>query len=109
MHVGVMRLSLTVSGARSLKDKRQVVRRLKDRLRSRFNVAVAELGDHGDLWQRGTLVVVSVARQRDVLARLFESIQREAESLVPGNLIAGATEYIDSDDVDGADSGAEWE
>ena len=108
MTIGVHTLELHLPESRSLKDKRQVVRRLKDRLRSRFNVAVAELGDHGDLWQRGGLIVVSVAHHRDALARLFESIQREAESLVPGYLIAGATEYLDADEAHGADSGAEW-
>jgi len=98
MTVGVYSFELHLPGARSLKDKRQVVRRLKDRLRSRHNVAVLELEEHGALWQRAGLVVVSVAGRRDVLARLFESIRREAEAQVPGHLIDTGTEFIDAAD-----------
>lgn len=109
MTIGVYTLELHLPTAHSLKDKRQVIRRLKDRLRSRFNVAVAELNDHGDLWQRGGLIVVSVAEHRDALARLFESIHREAESLVPGSLIPGGTEFIESADGGSAGWSEEWE
>ena len=109
MIIGVYTLELHLPMARSLKDKRQVVRRLKDRLRSRFNVAVAELNEHGDLWQRGGLIVVSVAEHRDPLARLFEAIRREAEALVPGNLIPGTTEFIESADGGAAGWSEEWE
>ena len=52
MTIGVFSLELHLPMARSLKDKRQVVKRLKQRLRSKLNVAVAETNDHGELWQR---------------------------------------------------------
>ena len=57
MVVGLLTLEIHLPDAHSLKDKRQVVRKLKERLRARFNVAVAEL-DHQDLWQRATVGVV---------------------------------------------------
>jgi len=107
--IGIYTLELHLPTARSLKDKRQVLRRLKDRLRSRFNVAVAELDDHADLWQRGGLMIVSVATSRDALARLFESIQRDSAALVPGDLIPGSTEFIDSADGGSAGWSEEWE
>jgi len=49
MPIGLLTLEIHIPDARSLKDKRQVIRSLKDRLRANFNVAVAEL-DHQDLW-----------------------------------------------------------
>jgi len=107
--IGVYSLELHLSAANSLKSKRQVLRRLKDRLRSRFNVALAELNEHGDLWQRGGLMIVSVADRRDVLARLFEAIHRECESLVPGSVIPGNAEYIESADGGAAGWSEEWE
>lgn len=98
MTIGVYTFELHLPGARSLKDKRQVVRRLKDRLRSRHNVAVSELADHSDRWQRAALAVVSVATGRDPLERLFEAVHREAELHVPGQVIETGSEYIDAAD-----------
>lgn len=109
MTVGIFTFELHLRETRSLKGKRQVVRRLKDRLRARFNVAVSELNEHDGLWQRAALVVVSVADQRDPLDRLFESIRAEAELLVPGHVIVSGMEFLDA--ADGGPSGwsEEWE
>ena len=60
MVVGIVRIELHVPAARSLKDKRHVVRGLKDRIRERAQAAVAEV-DHHDLWQRAALGVAVVA------------------------------------------------
>jgi uncharacterized protein YlxP (DUF503 family) len=57
--IGLLTLDLHFPGARSLKDKRHVLRSLETRLRNRFNVSVAEV-EHQDLWQRARLAVVSV-------------------------------------------------
>ena len=51
MPIGLLTLEIHISDARSLKDKRQVLRSLKDRLRAHFNVAVSEL-EHQEAWQR---------------------------------------------------------
>lgn len=61
--IGVLVWELEVVGARSLKDKRSVVRSLKDRLHERFRVAVAETG-HLDLWQRAELTACAVSGER---------------------------------------------
>lgn len=103
MTLGLYTFELHLPMARSLKDKRQVVRRLKDRLRARHNVAVAEIDDHHELWQRAGLAVVSVATNREPLVRLFEAVFREAETQVPGHVIETGTEFIDA--VDGGPSG----
>lgn len=78
MKIGVLRISLHIDAARSLKAKRQVLRSLKDRLSSRFNVAVAEVDDQ-DLWQRAVLglAIVSLdARAADATLRTLEGFVR---------------------------------
>ena len=109
MTVGIFTFELHLRDTRSLKGKRRVVKRLKDRLRARFNVAVSEMNEHDGLWQRAGLVVVSVADNRDTLDRLFEIIRGEAELLVPGLLVATGTEFIEA--ADGGPSGwsEDWE
>jgi uncharacterized protein YlxP (DUF503 family) len=67
-------LEIRIEGAHSLKDKRQVVRALKDGLRTRFNVAVADI-DPSDAWQRATLGVVSISSSRDYLAGLMQNVE----------------------------------
>ena len=99
MTIGVFSFEIHLAGGRSLKDKRQVVRRVKDRLRSRFNVAVAETGDHHELWQRAALVVVSVASNREALETRFEAVRTEVEANVPGTVIDTGVEYIDGSDA----------
>ena len=59
MTVGTLRVEFLVAGASSLKDKRRVVKGLKDRIRHRFNVSVAEV-DFQDLWQRSAIGVAAV-------------------------------------------------
>ena len=77
MHIAHLTLELRMEGAHSLKDKRQAVRSLKDKLRAKFNVAVAEV-EVSNLWQRATVVVVSVSDSRDYLSGQMELIEKEA-------------------------------
>jgi len=93
MVVGLVTLELHLSHARSLKDKRQVVERLKGRLRARFNVAVAEL-DNQDLWQRATLGVVSLSNDQGHLAQVLEAVRSESERLLGGDLADSYIEYL---------------
>jgi uncharacterized protein YlxP (DUF503 family) len=96
--IGIYTLELHLPMASSLKEKRQVLRRLKDRLRSRYNVAVAETAEYADLWQRGGVTIVSVAHNRDALVRLFEAIYRETENGIPAEIIERSSEFIDARD-----------
>lgn len=75
--IAFLTLELRIEGAHSLKDKRQVVRSLKDRLRAGYNVSVAEL-DATDLWQRATVGVVSISGSRDYLRGLMDNVERAA-------------------------------
>lgn len=76
--VGVCQLEFHLPMCRNLKHKRMFVNRIKGRLASRFNVAVAEV-EFQDLWQRVGLAVVSVSNDRRVLEALFEKVIQEAE------------------------------
>ena len=75
--IAFLTLELRIEGAHSLKDKRQVVRSLKDRLRAHFNVSVAEMDANG-LWQRATIGVVSISDSRDYLEGLMNNVERQA-------------------------------
>jgi len=75
--IAFLTLELRIEAAHSLKDKRQVTRSLKDRLRSSFNVAVAEL-DPSSLWNQATIGVVSVSHSRDYLDGLMKNVERSA-------------------------------
>ncbi len=97
MIIGIYSFELHLAASRSLKNKRQVVRRLKDRLRSRYNIAISEMNEHSDKWQRAVLVVVSIAEGREPLTQLFEAIHREAERQVPGEVIETGSEFIDGE------------
>ena len=80
MVVGTLEIRLFIRGSRSLKDRRRVVRSLKDRIASRFNVSVAEVGD-SDSWQRSTLGVAVVANDR----RFVNEVLSKVLNLVASN------------------------
>jgi uncharacterized protein len=82
--IATLTLELRIEGAHSLKDKRQVLRSLKDKLRSSFNVSVAEL-EQSDLWQRATLGIVSISSSRDYLAGLMQQVERAATRIANDN------------------------
>ena len=75
MPIGLLTLEIYIPEAHSLKDKRQVLRSLKDRLRGKFNVAVAELEDQ-DSWQRSVVGVVSLANNAGFLEQSLRTVLR---------------------------------
>ena len=112
MVVGVYRFELHLAAAGSLKQKRQIVRRIKERLRSRHNVAVSESEEFADLWQRAALSVVSLANRREPLDQLFEAVRREAEVNLPGHFIDAGCDFLELDETgfaDDWDSDDGWE
>jgi hypothetical protein len=74
MKVGVLRVCFRIPGASSLKDKRQVMRSLKDRLFSRFNVSVAEIGSN-DKWQLGELGIATVGNDTRFVNSAVENVK----------------------------------
>jgi uncharacterized protein YlxP (DUF503 family) len=79
MVVGVMTWELHLAACHSLKDKRRVLKSLKDRLHNQFNVSAAETAHH-DLWQRAEVTVCVVATDRGHA----ESVLRQADRLIEG-------------------------
>ena len=75
MLVALERFDLRIPACSSLKEKRHVVKTLTNGLRSRFNVAVAEV-DHQDLWQRTTIAVSAVAAEGYHLKRVMHEIEK---------------------------------
>jgi hypothetical protein len=75
MKVGILRVYFQVPGAGSLKEKRMVVRSLKDRLASRFNVSVAEIGSN-DKWQVGELGLALVGNDSKFVHSSLEAVKR---------------------------------
>ena len=81
MVVGLASIEIHIPECGSLKRKRQFLKSIKDRVKNRFNVSIAEV-DHNDLWQRATLGVSVVANQRhfadQVLASVVDLISKES-------------------------------
>jgi hypothetical protein len=92
--IGVLTLELSLPDAHSLKDKRQTVKSLKDRLRGRFNVAVAEIG-YQDLWQRSLISAVTVSSDHTRADQVLQSVERDAASVLGGLLVSSTVEWIE--------------
>ena len=82
--IAFLTLELRIEHAQSLKDKRQVLRSLKDRLRAHFNIAVAEL-DASGLWNHATIGVVSISDSHDYLDGLMKNVERHATRIANNN------------------------
>ncbi len=81
MPVAMLTLEIAIEHAQSLKDRRQVVRSLKDKLRHGFNVSVAEL-DEAVVWNRATLGIAAVSASRDYLAGQLAEVEVAAERIL---------------------------
>jgi uncharacterized protein YlxP (DUF503 family) len=93
MPVGLLTLELHIPDAHSLKDKRQVLRSLKDKLRKDFNVAVAEL-EHHDVWQRSVIGVVTISNEEKHLKEVLAKVLDEADRILGSSLINQAVEIV---------------
>ena len=86
MVVGILKVDLHIPGNNSLKGKRQVLRSLKDRMKGRFNVSVAEVGEE-DLWQRATLGIAVVSNDRSHANRVLSKVVDLIESSGPVEVV----------------------
>jgi len=93
MPVGLLTLELHIPDAQSLKDKRQVLRSLKDRLRREFNVAVAEL-DHQDVWQRSVVGVVTLSNEEKHVQKSLQQVLDAADDILGSFLIGQKVEIV---------------
>lgn len=93
MPIGVLTLEIQIPYSHSLKEKRAVLLKVRDRLRARFNVAVAEL-DHQDVWQRATLGVVSISDSQKYLEGMFQLVLAEVERTLGDDVSEHNIEYL---------------
>jgi uncharacterized protein YlxP (DUF503 family) len=75
MTVGIARLTLFLPEAHSLKEKRMVLRRVKDRAQQKFNLSIAEVGEN-DLWQRAVLGIAVVGNGRRFVESALDEVIR---------------------------------
>lgn len=91
--IGVLTLEIHVESSHSLKEKRHVVKSLKDRLRSRFNVSVAEI-DHLDSWQASVVAAVTVSNDRVHAEQTLAAVEGHAADVLGSALTGSAVEWI---------------
>jgi uncharacterized protein YlxP (DUF503 family) len=106
MFVCVARLRLDIPAAASLKDKRQVVRRVTDRIQARFNTAIAEV-DEQDTWQRATLALAVVSAEKRHAQEQMDKIIHFVEEMYVAPLISRETELLSFGDQLFAEGAAE--
>ncbi len=97
MVVGVCRISLLIEESQSLKDKRSVLRRIKDRVNQKFNCAIAEVGDP-DTWQSAQLGFAVVSNERGFTQSMVQKILSFIDDLAIAKLIDDEQDYIDYGD-----------
>jgi hypothetical protein len=91
--IGVLTLDIVVETSHSLKEKRHVVKSLKDRLRERFNVAVAEI-DGLDSWQHAVVAAVTVSSDKVFAEKVLSAVEAHAESVLGGSLTGTSIEWL---------------
>jgi uncharacterized protein YlxP (DUF503 family) len=91
--IGVLTLELRLEHSHSLKEKRHVVQSLKERLRHKFNVAVAEI-DHQDLWQRSVVAAVTVSSDQVFAEKVLRAVEEEAAAMLGEALAHASVEWI---------------
>jgi hypothetical protein len=80
MTVGIARITLFVPESHSLKEKRMVLRRVKDRVRNKFNVAIAEV-EENDVWQRAVLGLALLGNDRRFVESALDEVVRFVRDL----------------------------
>jgi uncharacterized protein len=91
--VGVLTLELRIDQAHSLKEKRHVVKSLKERLRGKFNVSVSEIEDQ-DVHNSAVIAAAIVSPSRDFASQVLRAVEDEAESQLGPMLIRSNLEWL---------------
>jgi len=92
MVVGLLSVELHIPHAQSLKDKRMILRGLKDRLK-KFNISIAEV-EHQNLWQRAGLGIVTISTAQDHADRELQAVLAEIDRLEPGLVSRTEIEFL---------------
>ena len=82
MVVGVVKLLILISSSNNLKEKRMVLRSLKNKLRNNFNISIVEIGDH-DKWQKSTLALATIgsdnARVNSIISNIINNLGKNKQ------------------------------
>ncbi|MCC6586579.1 MAG: DUF503 domain-containing protein [Bryobacterales bacterium] len=92
--IGVLTMELRIEHAHSLKEKRHVVKSLKERLRHHHNIAIAEI-DYQDLWQSSLISAVTVSSSRQLAEQVLQAVERDAVKEVGSMLINTTLEWVE--------------
>jgi uncharacterized protein YlxP (DUF503 family) len=92
--IGVLHLELRTEHAESLKDRRNVIRSLKARLRSRHNVAVAEIGP-SDFLNRALVSAVTISNDRTFAEKVLQAVEADAAGVLGGMLESSGIEWVE--------------
>jgi uncharacterized protein len=109
--VGVCRFTLLVATSHSLKEKRVVIRRTKDRVREQLGVNLSEISGH-DTWQRADLAFAVVSRERDHAQSGCEGVLRQVGGVDGAQIAAAKIEVIPFGEdwySDAAEIGRAWD
>jgi uncharacterized protein len=93
MVVGISSIELYFSETHSLKDKRQAIRKIVDKTRTKFNISIMEV-EQSNLWQRASVGFAVVGVKKDHVNSAIESVCEYVESLYIGEIINTRTEII---------------
>ncbi|MFC2163879.1 DUF503 domain-containing protein [Acidobacteriota bacterium] len=93
MIIGYLSLEIYLPYSHSLKEKRKRLSAIKDRLRKKYNVALAEL-EYQDKWQRSKIGVVTLNSQKKMVEKQFQRILADAESLIDGEIIQSEIHFF---------------
>ena len=93
MIVGVCTVELYIPDGHSLKAKRQVLSSLKERLRGKFNISIAEVDEH-DLWQKAVLGIACVATDRAYVNQVLDHVVNVIRSVPPIELVKWHIEML---------------
>jgi uncharacterized protein YlxP (DUF503 family) len=87
MIIGCLSFELYFPYSHSLKEKRQRLNKLRDRLKTKYNVAFAEL-DYQNKWQRARIGIVTLNNRRNIIDKTFQRILQEIEDNIDGEILS---------------------
>jgi uncharacterized protein YlxP (DUF503 family) len=93
MVVGVSRVDIFFPENHSLKDKRQMLRKVIEKTRAKFNISVIEV-DQSNLWQRARVGFAVAGVRQDHVSKVIENVHEYMESLYLGEVIGTSSEII---------------
>lgn len=93
MIIGTLRIRLRIRAARSLKEKRFVLKSIKDRLRKKFNISLSEIGEK-DLWQSADLAIAVVGDEQRYLNQVLDEVSRQFTSHSSMEVLDTAMEFF---------------